>query len=241
MKKVFILLNLVILLIATNSDATVFKLSNINRYIGIEADAKPSTRVPTGSIFVESDTGGKFIFNGASWEQVNPAISNVLNAAVSISAHSFMDVEGEGYLAHHTFSAVASAATVDILIRTAALKQPLVEIVVQATSTGDFQLFEIPTTSADGTPVALLNKNRSSSNTSDSLVFHTPTVSVTGTELLGKIITGSGGSVPNPISGQASLTCWVLDNSTDYLVRATNTAVGAEDITIHIIIREGDS
>ena len=35
-------------------------------YVGLAGDTKPTTGVPAGSVFIESDTGEKHIFDGQS-------------------------------------------------------------------------------------------------------------------------------------------------------------------------------
>jgi hypothetical protein len=48
---------------------TVARIDNINKYIGLNADAKP-TGVPAGSTFFEYDTGDTYVtYDGDNWVQ----------------------------------------------------------------------------------------------------------------------------------------------------------------------------
>jgi hypothetical protein len=38
------------------------------KFIGLQADTKPTT-APTGSIFIEADTGRRFVFDATAWQQ----------------------------------------------------------------------------------------------------------------------------------------------------------------------------
>jgi len=80
--------------------------------------------------------------------------------------------------------------------------------------------YEGATTSANGTQVFGLNKNRNSAGTPTLLTYSGPTVTDPGTELeWGLLSPGSGNA-----GGQASLfeTEWVLVGSTKYLISITN-------------------
>lgn len=45
----------------------VILTTNIHRYTGLAADIKPTTNVPVGSIFIETDTGFLYIWTGSAW------------------------------------------------------------------------------------------------------------------------------------------------------------------------------
>lgn len=63
----------------------------------------------------------------------------------------------------------------------------------QVTSAAVLQVFEGPTSSANGTAVTRFNRNRNSADTSVVRVYHTPTFSANGTKLAEKWIGASGG------------------------------------------------
>ncbi len=46
-----------------------FKLiTTIRRFIGTSTDTKPTTGVPIGSTFYETDTARNYIYDGTNWE-----------------------------------------------------------------------------------------------------------------------------------------------------------------------------
>lgn len=85
------------------------------------------------------------------------------------------------------------------------------------------QMYEAPTTTADGTPLAANNRNRFSSNTSTMLIFSEPTVTANGTKMLDFLVTG--GDKQTASGGQgSSFEEWVLAPG-DYLVIIENTVI----------------
>ncbi len=69
MKRIiFILLAFAALVVTTASVmGTVYELGIVTNYIGLSTDTKPSTGARNGSMFMETDTGRSFIYNGSSW------------------------------------------------------------------------------------------------------------------------------------------------------------------------------
>lgn len=43
------------------------QITNINRYIGLSTDTKPTADIPQGSTFLDADTGEWHIFQGTDW------------------------------------------------------------------------------------------------------------------------------------------------------------------------------
>lgn len=90
-----------------------------------------------------------------------------------------------------------------------------------------------PTTSADGSAISVLNRNRGSSNTSATLVFDGPTVSDDGTKLRRWFVRNG-----NRVSGIDSLDIdkrgWILSPG-DYLLQCDNHSAAVEDATIEMI------
>lgn len=126
--------------------------------------------------------------------------------------------DGDMFRANAVFS-LGVAGTKYALLRTGALP---VHIYGEITASGEstMEFFESPTTTADGTPVPVLNKNRNSSNTTEVLVFDAPTVTLTGTLIDPFLMTGSinaGGKDRNQNE-------WLVLPNTDYLVKITAIA-----------------
>jgi hypothetical protein len=58
---------------------SITTISNVNHYVGESGDSKPTTGVPAGSRFFESDTGDTYLFDGGStWFLVNQQLVSVL-------------------------------------------------------------------------------------------------------------------------------------------------------------------
>lgn len=89
------------------------------------------------------------------------------------------------------------------------------------------ELFEAPTTSADGTEIEPVNHHRTSAYESAIAVYYDPTVTADGTRLDVKGIGSTGGSVK--IGGETRGEEWDIKPNTKYLLRVT---VGANDETV---------
>jgi len=106
--------------------------------------------------------------------------------------------------------------------------QKLYHLVVEGIceSEGEWELFESPTVSNNGTALSVLNRNRNSTNTDYLGIYHTPTTSADGTSLE-KIHVGSG----KGIGGEGRTDEWVLKNNTIYLARFTNFTTSSNHAT----------
>lgn len=137
--------------------------------------------------------------------------------------------EGQNFIGSDIGLAVADAADRDYLIKTGAIPPHLV-FSVNATGEVTVTFFEGTTVSADGTGITLFDSNRVSANTPLTTLFHTPTVTVAGTQLL---IRKLGASLPGPSSivgvGEQRNEA-ILAASSNYLLRITNNEGAAIDI-----------
>ena len=136
--------------------------------------------------------------------------------------------EGEMFVSSFTVphgSEIGNDKSQDFLIVTAAKEA---HIFFEVTTGGDAEVlfYEDATTSNDGTGLAELNMNRRSTETAVETVFHTPTVSTTGTLLIHSFV--AGGSGPQSSGGASrSDTEWILDTNSKYLLRVTNRSGSA--------------
>lgn len=55
---------------------TVIQLGAIRRYSGLSSDTKPTSRVPDGATFYETDSGRTFTFDGLAWWPLPDAVTN---------------------------------------------------------------------------------------------------------------------------------------------------------------------
>lgn len=139
---------------------------------------------------------------------------------------------GELFAADLVNLALASAADLEILIRTAVGVPVHLRITVGAGGDARVRLFEAPTTSADGAALPLEDRNRVTDSTPTALTFSGPTVTDDGTSLLDAVQPASKGASFVPFGE------FVLAADTDYLVRATNLAGGAQPVSIQVDMYE---
>lgn len=115
---------------------------------------------------------------------------------------------------------ITSGSNRDYLVITGANKFVHFKVTCTADGKGDVAIYEEPTTSANGTGMAELNRNRASAITPEVTVFHTPTVSAVGTMLCDELF-GSG----NKSGGETRADNeWVLKKNTKYLIRVHASA-----------------
>tara|TARA_R110000772_G_scaffold21252_5_gene58606 strand:+ start:796 stop:1317 length:522 start_codon:yes stop_codon:yes gene_type:complete len=115
--------------------------------------------------------------------------------------------------------AVASAGTLDVLVRVVSSAHMRIHAAVSA----DFlaEMTEAPITTLDGTPVTAFNLNRFSSRVASTLLFQAPTITDIGAPILEQQYL-PGGSGGNAIGAQGSTFEEILMSPGDYLLRLTN-------------------
>ncbi len=123
--------------------------------------------------------------------------------------------------------AVGAGADLEILIRVAGGAHFRPRLAAGADISAS--LFEDPTTSADGTPVPAINRNRFSATAAETLIFSGPTVTVDGTLLLSNFVPGGSGFLSG--GGSDDFLEWILSPG-DYLGRITNESTGATQVAI---------
>ena len=139
--------------------------------------------------------------------------------------------DGEMWLHNGIHPSLANGATADHLLRVGAESIHIIQMdphAQQSPVAGPITvtLYEAPTTTADGDPGAMRNRNRNYPDTSPPfLVFENPTVTAIGTEVQAILLTGS----IQAGRGDAQDLEWVLKPNTDYLIRLPNNSGGAID------------
>lgn len=146
--------------------------------------------------------------------------------------------QGLHYDVSKAFLAVASAGTAELLIKVPAALEIHIAYGVMSTAEGRFQLYEGPTITGDGTAVAVIQDNRSSSNTSTVTAFHTPTTSADGTLIKEVVIPGGSGGTRSGSDLHRKEDAFIFAASTNYLVRFTNDAVGTANVSLEISFYE---
>lgn len=97
------------------------------------------------------------------------------------------------------------------------------QLTSQSTGACTIQVFSGPTLSAEGTAVTPFNRNQNSTNTSDMVVKHTPTITSNGTKIVEKWV-GSVGfkeTTGGEHRGESEI---ILKRNTQYLVLCTANA-----------------
>ncbi len=128
---------------------------------------------------------------------------------------------------------VANGANLDILVvtpNTTKWSHLTYELEVEAET--DVNIYEAPTASNNGTPLAVFNRDRNSSKTAGTTVFHTPTIAG-GSE--GTLIRcwhlGSGKTFGGGDRGTHEI---ILKQNTKYLIRLTNATTGNNYMSVKV-------
>ena len=155
---------------------------------------------------------------------------NILDPLVFVPA--YIDEEHNEIHEGHMFDTCELAtlgvgATRDYMITTGA-KSAHMKFAVTGDGKGNVAIYEGSTTSANGTPMVINNRNRQSTGLPVSTVNSAPTVTALNTmlcqELFGSsVISGGGTRADNE---------WILKKSTKYIIRVTATV--AIDFSIKI-------
>lgn len=163
------------------------------------------------------------------WKRFN-RFDEIAHAVTSIDEPHNMVHEGFMYEAGAYVTAVTNAANYDILLAVPAATFPhFREVRLHLGDTpGRVRMYEGVTTSDDGSAVTEFNRNRNSANTPGTVVTTAPTVSDTGTLLSDKLVPDVGGFLAAGGFEEAGFgEEWILQPSTKYLVRFTNSSGGS--------------
>lgn len=139
--------------------------------------------------------------------------------------------EGVLFTASAVNPAVGASGVLELLIRVAAQSGAHTRFSVSVGGDGQGQLFEAPTTTADGTPVAEINRNRFSPIVPVTNVFEGPTITADGTELTNILF--PGGTFISA-GGQGQTFDEFILSPGDYLARITNLTTGPEPIGLQL-------
>lgn len=121
-------------------------------------------------------------------------------------------------------SVIALSSTLEFLIKVGATRSAHTRFALSVSQDMILELFEAPTTSADGTSIPAVNRNRFSPITAVKEVFSGPTVSADGDFLFEGYI--PGGDKHTASGGQGgSFEEWILKTNTNYLLRVTNNII----------------
>jgi hypothetical protein len=132
---------------------------------------------------------------------------------------------------YHSMS-VADNADIEILVQVGATAaHALLSVAVGGDA--EAELYEGTTFSGAGTAATPVNKNRFSATAATTTVTHTPTLTLDGTLLASGYIPGGTKAQSGGGTG-SSFAEWVLQTSTDYLIRLINRAGSTQPLGIVI-------
>lgn len=142
--------------------------------------------------------------------------------------------EGKVFDTSHEFISLGNNQSAKILIKSNG-EEGHMFITGNVSDDCRIELFIDPTFSDDGTEMPKANKNTLSSDTTGVQFFHSPITSNDGTRLLIDSIYG-GGVGAGAFGGQLSdFSGWIIGDSTNYLLKFTNTSGGNENVTARIV------
>ncbi len=148
---------------------------------------------------------------------------------------------GHVFNASHMFTGIAPGGATLFHIKTPPLdnlgRQVVLDFQAGYNTLSTLELLEEPTLSGDGTAVTPRNMNRNVPDDTDVEVYHTPGVTVAGTQILYTIIQAA--SVATLPSGAYDADReWVLKPDTSYLLRVTELAGIASEGALVALFRK---
>lgn len=135
--------------------------------------------------------------------------------------------DGDAFACHLAGTALNTGDILQLLIVTPD-SDHWAHMTFMATATGEgyISIYEGVVTSANGTAVAVYNRNRNSATAATLTAYHTPTVTNVGTEIRGDYV-GAGKSSGGDFRARAE---WVLKKNVKYLFRLTAGVNGMKAI-----------
>ena len=159
---------------------------------------------------VQKNNAGAFVVAGADAPLITVDVNHQRNH------------DGRAYYAYKAYPASAplsSGASIDIMFACAAGITPHLNVEAMCMGDAELKIYE-NATSTSGTSFTPINRNRNSTNVSQSAMVINPTVTATGTEIDYQIIAGGVGKKSG--GGESGSLEYVLKPLTNYLFRLTN-------------------
>ena len=159
---------------------------------------------------VQKNNAGAFVVAGADAPLITVDVNHQRNH------------DGRAYYAYKAYPAsspLASLASIDIMFACAAGIIPHLNVEAMCMGDAELKIYE-NATSTGGTSFTPINRNRNSTNVSQSAMVINPTVTATGTEIDYQIIAGGVGKKSG--GGESGSLEYVLKPLTNYLFRLTN-------------------
>lgn len=163
-------------------------------------------------------------------------------ASVTIDVVHHEVHEGEMFHASYTNAALGNGNAVEMLFHVGGAVDAHTVFEVFAGGQVTVSLYESPTVGANGTALNIYNMNRGITATSNSQVYHTPTISDTGSVALVNNRVLPGGTSPQTRVGGGirSGAEWILAPGKNYFLRVSNTSGGTIAVNIGLEWYEED-
>jgi hypothetical protein len=158
-----------------------------------------------------------------------PIIVDDVTSAISILEYGHHEIHDGNHYLIDNFLDLANNQVYDIILNVPDVAKR-VHLVYEYyyEREGSFELWEGVTTDADGTLIPNYNNDRDSSSTAGLIITHTPTNPSTGSaSLLINQWIGSGRGIGGTRRADQEK---ILKRNTKYLIRATNRALGSENL-----------
>ena len=198
-------------------------IAAIKRYSGLSTDPKPTTGVPAGSTFSETDGGHTYTYNGSAWSYIFPLIDGITGALVSVDELHHEIHDGEHFTA--TFAeTIGSGSASALLLETPGSAVAEVHFIadLESSAAGTLIFSETPNATV-GTVVIAYNNKRTSGISALTTITSNGAVTTTGT-ILGNMVVGAGGA-GNKVGGESGARNeWILNNDDRYLLQYTSSA-----------------
>lgn len=211
--------------------------------LGGVAVARPSAQ---DSTFVDGMTGVTTLFRDFGTYQAETVAlapyDDETGASVMIDVVHHEVHEGEMFHASHTNVALGNGDAVDLLFSVGSAVDAHAVFEVFAGGQVTVSLYESPTVGATGTALAEYNMARPITRTASSEVYHTPTISDTGSVALvnNRVLPGGNSPQTRVGGGIRSGAEWILAPGVDYLLRVRNTSGGTIAVNIGLEWYEED-
>ena len=159
-------------------------------------------------------------------------VDDKINCLSAIEAEHHQVHQGFMFRFCNIFNNIAAGANAEVLIKTGSGSDEYhIKAEAIAGASAIFYLLDGATSTTDGTYIPVNNMNMISANTPNLRAFYAPTGAI-GTAICAYYIAG-GTVFKGVIGGDVRMpTEWILNKSSNYLLRASNTSANASTIEI---------
>lgn len=176
-------------------------------------------------------------------ELAGASIDEHSGAVICITEPHALAHAGKMFHASAKITGILTATTREFLFKNPAANYPHIHRIRTNLGSGNIDIvaYEAPTTTADGTPIPVLNTNRPSIITPNLELFASPTVTVLGTEIHRQWVPPTAAGVGQSASGVQGADAgeeWVLAPSTNYLYQITNNSGSTISAWIEVLFYE---